>query len=98
MACVVVIYGDPWPTQERSILWKPEVMKPFKYQTAYWYGRRAGVNTASNTEGFITSSVSLTDCFHVYRVIWSKDSLTYMLDGQTVIIKTGGTISNFIRK
>ncbi len=91
-------YGDPWPTQGEIDIMEARGNEPFKYQTAYWYGRRAGVNTASNTEGFITSSVSLTDCFHVYEVIWSKDSLTYMLDGQTVIIKTGGTISNFYKK
>jgi len=72
--------------------------EPFKYQTAYWFGRRSGVNTTNNTEGYITSDISLTDCWHVYEVIWEKDKLTYLFDGQIVVTRTGGNIPNFYRK
>ena len=91
-------YGDPWPTQGEIDIMEARGNEPFKYQTAYWYGRRSGINLASNTEGFITSSVSLTDCWHVYEVIWSKNSLIFYLDGQIVDSKTGGYIPNFFRK
>lgn len=91
-------YGDPWPTQGEIDIVEARGHEPFKYQTAYWYGRRAGVNTTTNSEGFVTSAVSLTDCWHVYEVIWSKNSLTYLLDGQIVVTKSGGTIPNFYRK
>jgi len=56
------------------------------------------VNTASNTESYITSAISLADCWHVYEVIWQKNSLTFLLDGQVVATNTGGNIPNFYRK
>lgn len=91
-------YGDPWPTHGEIDIMEARGNEPYKYQTAYWYGRRSGVNQASGTEGYITSSVSLADCWHVYEVVWEKNSLTYYLDGQMVDVKTGGLISNFFRK
>ena len=91
-------YGDPWPTQGEIDIMEARGNEPFKYQTAYWYGRRSGVNIASNTEGFITSQTSLADCWHVYEVIWTKNTLTYSLDGQVVVIKNGGWIPDFYRK
>jgi len=91
-------YGDPWPTQGEIDIMEARGNEPFKYQTAYWYGRRSGINIASGTEGFVTSESSLTDCWHVYEVIWQKNSLTYLLDGQVVVTKTGGWISDFYRK
>jgi beta-glucanase (GH16 family) len=91
-------YGDPWPTQGEIDIMEARGNEPFKYQTAYWYGRRSGVNIASGTEGFVTSESSLTDCWHVYEVIWEKNKLTYWLDGQIVVTKTGGWISDFYRK
>lgn len=91
-------YGNPWPTQGEIDILEARGNEPFKYQTAYWYGRRSGVNIANNTEGYITSDVSLTDCWHVYEVIWEKSKLTFLLDGQVVVTKTGGWISDFYRK
>lgn len=91
-------YGDPWPTQGEIDIMEARGNEPFNYQTAYWYGRRSGINQTSNTEGYITSNVNLADCWHVYEVIWEKNALTYYLDGQIVDTKTGGTIPNFFRK
>jgi beta-glucanase (GH16 family) len=91
-------YGDPWPTQGEIDIMEARGHEPFKYQTAYWYGRRSGINTASNTEGYVTSTSSLTDCWHVYEVIWEKNKLTFIFDGQVVVTKTGGNIPNFFRK
>ena len=91
-------FGDPWPTQGEIDIMEARGNEPFKYQTAYWYGRRSGVNTTSGTEGFVTSDISLTDCWHVYEVIWAKNSLTYLLDGQVVVTRSGGNIPNFYRK
>lgn len=91
-------YGDPWPTQGEIDIMEARGNEPFKYQTAYWYGRRAGVNQASNTEGYVTSAASLTDCWHVYEVVWEKNALSFFLDGQLVVAKSGGLIPNFFRK
>jgi beta-glucanase (GH16 family) len=51
-----------------------------------------------NSAVTIQTGTSLTDCWHVYEVIWSKDALTFMLDGQVVDVKTGGMISSMFRK
>ena len=91
-------YGDPWPTQGEIDIMEARGNEPYKYQTAYWYGRRSGLNTTSNSESYITSAVNLADCWHVYEVIWQKNSLTYLLDGQVVATNTGGNIPNFYRK
>ncbi|HEX5654105.1 MAG TPA: glycoside hydrolase family 16 protein [Chitinophagaceae bacterium] len=91
-------YGDPWPTHGEIDIMEARGHEPFNYQTAYWYGRRSGINIASNTEGFVVSETSLTDCWHVYEVIWTKNSLTYLLDGQVVVTRSGGYIPNFYRK
>jgi len=52
----------------------------------------------SNTERFITSDVSLTDCWHVYEVIWQKSTFTFLLNDHVVATKAGDSISNFYRK
>ena len=91
-------YGDPWPTHGEIDIMEARGNEPYKYSTAYWFGRRSGVNSASGTEGSVTSDVSLTDCWHVYEVIWQKNSLTYSLDGKLAVTKTGGWISDFYKK
>ena len=91
-------YGDPWPTQGEIDILEARGQDPFTYYTAYWYGRRSGVNLVQNSAATIGSTVSLTSCWHVYEVIWSKDVLTYLFDGQVVDVKTGGYIPNMFRK
>ena len=91
-------YGDPWPTQGEIDIVEMRGQLPFEYSTAYWYGRRAGVNQVQNSAVTIQTGTSLTDCWHVYEVIWSKDNLTYLLDGQVVDVKSGGLISSMFRK
>jgi beta-glucanase (GH16 family) len=51
-----------------------------------------------NSAVTIQTGTSLTDCFHVYEVIWAKDNLTYLFDGQVVDVKSGGLISSMFRK
>src|SRR6266542_3948172 len=91
-------YGGPWPTQGEIDCMEARGQEPFKYQTNYFYGKAANRNLVKNQVGFITSNVSLTDCWHVYEIIWSKSSLTFMLDGQIVITNTGGFVSNLFGK
>ena len=91
-------YGDPWPTQGEIDIVEARGQEPFSYSTAYWYGRKAGVNLVQNSASTINSSVSLTSCWHVYEVIWSKDVLTYYFDGQIVDVKSGGYIPSMFRK
>ena len=85
-------YGDPWPTQGEIDIVEGRGQEPYQYQTAYWFGRRPGKNLVVNSATVISSSVSLTDCWHVYEVIWAKNSLTFLFDGQVVDTKSGGYI------
>lgn len=91
-------YGDPWPTQGEIDVMEARGQEPFAYQTSYWFGRRPGKNLVANSATVIWSTVSLMDCWHVYEVIWTKSSLTFLLDGQVVDTKSGGYISSMYGK
>lgn len=91
-------YGDPWPTQGEIDVMEGRGSEPFQYQTAYWWGRREGVNQVRNSAKVIPTAVSLTDCFHVYEVIWQQNTLTFLLDGQVVDTKSGGSVPNMFGK
>ena len=91
-------YGDPWPTQGEIDIMEARGQLPFEFSTAYWYGRRSGVNQVQNSAVTIQTETSLTDCWHVYEVVWAKDNLTYYFDGQVVEVKSGGFIPSMFRK
>jgi beta-glucanase (GH16 family) len=91
-------YGDPWPTQGEIDIVESRGTEPFQYQTAYWFGRRPGKNLVANSAVVIRSGVSLTDCFHVYEVIWTRNSLTFLYDGQVVDTKSGDYIPSMYGK
>lgn len=91
-------YGDPWPTQGEIDYLEARGQEPFKYQNNYFYGRAAGRNLVNNQVGFITSNVSLTDCYYVYEMIWSQNSLTSVFDGNVIETKTGSYVPNLFGK
>ncbi|MES2647731.1 MAG: glycoside hydrolase family 16 protein [Bacteroidota bacterium] len=91
-------YGDPWPTQGEIDILEARGQEPFQYQTNYFYGRRANQNLVSGAEGFVTNDVNLTSCWHVYELIWEKNTLSFLLDGQVVKTNTGGYVPNLFGK
>lgn len=91
-------YGDQWPQQGEIDIMEARGNLPNEYSTAYWYGKRPGVNQVANSAVTIQTGTSLTDCYHVYEVIWTKDVLTFLLDGVVVDTKSGGMIPNMFRK
>ncbi len=91
-------YGDPWPTQGEIDYLEARGQEPFKYQTNYFYGKVANRNLVKNQVGYITSNISLTDCYHVYEMIWSQNSLTSLLDGNVIETKTGSYVPNLFGK
>lgn len=91
-------YGDPWPTQGEIDILEAKGQEPYIYHTAYWYGRRSGKNTARNTEATIQAACNLQSDFHIYEVVWEKNSLSFYFDGHLVNVKSGGDIPNFYRK
>lgn len=91
-------YGDAWPTQGEIDIVEARGSEPFQYQTAYWFGRRPGKNLVANSATVISAAVSLVDCWHVYEVIWAKNSLTFRFDGQVVDTKTGDYVPSMFGK
>jgi len=91
-------YGDPWPTQGEIDVMEARGQEPFVYHTAYWFGRRPGKNLVADSSTDIWSTVSLVDCWHVYEVIWTKNTLTYLYDGQVIDTKSGDYIPGMFGK
>ncbi|WP_426061934.1 glycoside hydrolase family 16 protein [Hymenobacter sp. B1770] len=85
-------YGNNWPTDGEIDVLEARGNEPFLFQTNYFFGRQPNVNLVQNAAAYLTTSTSLTDCWHVYEVLWTKQSLTFLLDGQVVDVKTGGYV------
>lgn len=83
-------YGDPWPTQGEIDFVEARGQEPAKYQTNYFYGKTSGRNLVRNAVGYITADAHLTQCYHVYEMVWEQNQLTSYLDGKVVEVKTSG--------
>ena len=83
-------YGDPWPTQGEIDFLEARGQEPTKYSTNYFFGKTAGRNQVRNAVGYITASADLTQCYHVYEMVWEQNTLTSYLDGKVVEVKTSG--------
>jgi beta-glucanase (GH16 family) len=92
-------YGDPWPTQGEIDALEARGNEGTKYHTNYFYGTAANANLVSGAEGHITADADLTECFHVYELIWEQNKLTSYLDGTIVEVKkSGGYINGMFGK
>lgn len=91
-------YGDNWPTNGEIDILVARGHEPHLFQTNYFYGPKTDQNLVLNADTFVTSYTSLTDCWHVYELIWTKESLTFLLDGQVFDVKTGGYVPNLFGK
>lgn len=97
-------YGDPWPTQGEIDMVEARGQEPTQYQTNYFYGKVRNRNQVTNGEGFITTydtqdaTKNLTNCYHVYEMIWEQNTLTSYLDGQQIEVKSGGYIPSLFGK
>jgi len=83
-------YGDPWPTQGEIDFLEARGQEPTKYQTNYFFGKTVNRNVVRNAVGYITADADLTQCYHVYEMVWEQNQLTSYLDGQIVEVKTSG--------
>ena len=91
-------YGDPWPTQGEIDFLEARGQEPTKYQTNYFYGKTANRNLVRNQVGYINTNGDLTTCYHVYEMVWEKNTLSSYFDGALVETKTGSYIPNLFGK
>ena len=79
-------YNDPWPTKGEIDILEARGNKPFEFQSCFHYG--AKINTletdAKFNEGHYSFEEKLTDCFHVYDLVWSQNQFQIIFDGDVV--------------
>ena len=92
------LYGDNWPTNGEIDILEARGNEPNDFQTNYFYGRNPNQNLVQDEGSFITTTTSLVDCWHVYEVIWTSSSLTFILDGVTFDVKSGSYVPNLYGK
>ena len=91
-------YGDPWPTQGEIDILEARGQEEFKYQTNYFYGKTVNRNLVRGVEGFVTTDISLQTCYHLYEMIWSRNSLQFYFDGQLIKTNSGGYVPSLFGK
>jgi hypothetical protein len=91
-------YGEPWPTSGEIDILEARGGSPEEYHTNYFYGTNAGVNLVQNASAHIETDSDLSECFHIYEVIWEENKLTYFLDGNIVHETEGGYVDQLFGK
>ncbi|HTK21385.1 MAG TPA: glycoside hydrolase family 16 protein [Mucilaginibacter sp.] len=90
-------YGNGvWPTAGEIDCVEAQGNTTKMYATDYKFGDANGSSLASNTLLYNPVSGDLADCYHVYTMEWTQNSLNSYLDGKLVESKTagGGYIGN----
>jgi beta-glucanase (GH16 family) len=82
-------YGNPWPTHGEIDILEATGSK-HDYITNYYYGSEADTPLTDDdlTSEEISTNKDLTSGYHVYELIWAKNSLTFLLDGEVVETRT----------
>jgi beta-glucanase (GH16 family) len=83
-------YGAGWPTQGEIDIIESRGQESTQYHTNYFFGTEANKNLVSDASTTITADATLSDCYHVYELIWEKERLISILDGKVVEAKTSG--------
>ncbi|WP_116790496.1 glycoside hydrolase family 16 protein [Flavobacterium psychrotrophum] len=82
-------YKDPWPTHGEIDIVEAIGQAPRSYNTDYFYGANIAQPTTVDRliAKIVNVSPDITQDYHIYEVIWSRDSLIYMFDGEAVETK-----------
>lgn len=82
-------YGNPWPTHGEIDVLEATGDK-HGYTTNYYYGSQPDTPVTNDdlTSEEISTPKDLSSGYHVYEVIWAKNSLTFLLDGEVVETRT----------
>lgn len=81
-------YNDPWPTKGEIDILEARGDTPFEFQSNFHYGEN--INELQTDPIFndfhYTHDEKLSDCFHLYELVWSADTFEIWFDGE--IVKT----------
>jgi beta-glucanase (GH16 family) len=83
-------FGSAWPTQGQINFLVARSEQPKTFETTFYYGTSPNQNLVTDAITTVNSNLDLTDCYHVYEMEWTQNSLTTYLDGKLVETKTGG--------
>jgi beta-glucanase (GH16 family) len=78
-------YGNPWPTHGEIDILEATGGK-HGYTTNYYYGNQPDTPLTDDnlTSEEISTPKDLTSGYHVYELIWARNSITFLLDGEVV--------------
>lgn len=79
-------YGTPYPSQGELDFMEARGSEPQKYLTNFYEAKLDDQYSEDHT-AFINHSFNLSDCFHVYEMEWTKDSLKSFFDGKLIDTK-----------
>lgn len=79
-------YGKPWPTVGEIDILEARGNAPYEFSSCYHYGKKRGIlDTKAALNVFeYEHTDKLTECFHVYEMEWSKDSINIFFDEKMV--------------
>ena len=84
-------YGNgAWPTTGEIDCAEVQGNTTKTYSTDYKFGTTPGNSLTSGTLLYNPTTDDLSNCYHVYTMEWTKNSLTSYLDGTLVEVKTAG--------
>lgn len=88
-----------WPTTGEIDCLEAQGNDTKMYSTDYKYGTTPGTSLVTDSHLYNPTTADLADCYHVYTMEWTQNSLTSYLDGNLVEVKTtGGYIGNLFGK
>ncbi len=79
-------YNDPWPTKGEIDILEARGSTPFEFQSNFHYGvnvNQVQTNAEFNDFKYVHDE-KLTECFHVYELIWGRESFEILFDGKVV--------------
>ncbi|HVW13591.1 MAG TPA: glycoside hydrolase family 16 protein [Mucilaginibacter sp.] len=93
-------YGNSWPQQGEVDYLEARCDDPTTYFTDFFYGTDLNKNIVPVPQSFVQNRTDgdLSQCYHVYEMLWEQNQLTVYLDGQVVETKASSYVSDLFGK
>ena len=87
-------YGDPWPTKGEIDILEAWGGRPQEYLTNLFYGPTEGISINTETDVLQEVGTDVTASFHLYEMIWSKNSIEIYFDQERIHTYTASDSNN----